>query len=197
MKKMISLILLASGFGKRFGGNKLLFEIDGKPMYRNVLDRLCELSNNNNTNNQYKIIVVTRYDEICSYCRELGIESLINNDANKGISTSVKMGVEAASDSEWLFFFVADQPYLERDTIEGFITATLNSNMTMSSVKSGDRPGNPTGFHIKWKQKLLELYGDSGGRRLLKENPEEIFWYEVPARELEDIDYLNEGEKDE
>ena len=36
----IALIMLAAGNSRRFGGNKLLYEIDGNPMYRYILERL-------------------------------------------------------------------------------------------------------------------------------------------------------------
>ena len=35
-------IYMASGFGSRFGGNKLLEQLEGKPLYRHGLDTLRE-----------------------------------------------------------------------------------------------------------------------------------------------------------
>ena len=36
----IALIMLAAGNSRRFGSNKLLYEIEGKPMYRHILEKL-------------------------------------------------------------------------------------------------------------------------------------------------------------
>ena len=36
----IALIMLAAGNSRRFGSNKLLYEIDGRPMYRHILEKL-------------------------------------------------------------------------------------------------------------------------------------------------------------
>ena len=36
----IALIMLAAGNSRRFGRNKLLYEIEGKPMYRHILEKL-------------------------------------------------------------------------------------------------------------------------------------------------------------
>ena len=36
----IALIMLAAGNSRRFGSNKLLYEIEGKPMYRHMLEKL-------------------------------------------------------------------------------------------------------------------------------------------------------------
>lgn len=40
---MINIIYMAAGNSRRFGSNKLFYEIDGKTMYRHVLDRLLEI----------------------------------------------------------------------------------------------------------------------------------------------------------
>ena len=37
---MIHIIYMAAGNSRRFGANKLLYEIDGIPMYRHVLEQL-------------------------------------------------------------------------------------------------------------------------------------------------------------
>ena len=39
----IGMILLAAGCSRRFGSNKLLYEIEGKPMYLRALERLLEV----------------------------------------------------------------------------------------------------------------------------------------------------------
>ena len=43
----IALIYLAAGNSRRFGSNKLFYEIDGKPMYRHLLDRLVRIADRN------------------------------------------------------------------------------------------------------------------------------------------------------
>ena len=44
---MIHIIYMAAGNSRRFGSNKLFYELDGKPMYRHMLERLIE------TNDRY------------------------------------------------------------------------------------------------------------------------------------------------
>ena len=41
----IAMIMLAAGNSRRFGANKLLYEIDGMPMYRHVLNQLIQVKN--------------------------------------------------------------------------------------------------------------------------------------------------------
>lgn len=40
---MIHIIYMAAGNSRRFGSNKLFYELDGKPMYRHLLDRFVEI----------------------------------------------------------------------------------------------------------------------------------------------------------
>ena len=39
----IAMIMLAAGNSRRFGANKLLYEVDGIPMYRHVLGQLIQV----------------------------------------------------------------------------------------------------------------------------------------------------------
>lgn len=38
----IGMILLAAGYSRRFSSNKLLYEIEGRPMYLRTLDQLIQ-----------------------------------------------------------------------------------------------------------------------------------------------------------
>lgn len=51
---MIACILLASGFGRRFGSNKLLYEVHGIPMYQHALHMLQALSQQTIDGSAYK-----------------------------------------------------------------------------------------------------------------------------------------------
>lgn len=49
---MIHIIYMAAGNSRRFGSNKLFYELDGKPMYRHLLERLVEIKDRyNNSEN--------------------------------------------------------------------------------------------------------------------------------------------------
>ena len=42
---MIHIIYMAAGNSRRFGSTKLFYELDGKPMYRHLLDSLAGIKN--------------------------------------------------------------------------------------------------------------------------------------------------------
>ena len=196
----ITLIYLASGFSRRFGSNKLLYPINGKPMYEHTLASLIRLEEKYHAKFDelqedcpihLQIILVTQYAQIAQYALNHGVKVVRNKMAQEGITASIRLGVEAAKDSDWYAFFVADQPYLQEKTIRSFLTAAMESGKTMASVISSGVPGNPTVFHKIWTSSLLSLTGDRGGRILLNQHPEQVFWYEVEKEEVKDIDFQN------
>jgi len=181
---MISLIVLASGYGKRFGSNKLFTDIDGKEMYLHILAKLCNIKEE-----AAEIILVSQYEEILNTAKKLGITAVRNDRADEGISASIKAGLNAAKGSSWYFFFTADQPYINEDSIKGFIENVTKSGFLLGSVYSEGIPGSPTAFNVRYRDKLLALTGDMGGRKIINSNPSDVFWYEISKKEITDIDY--------
>lgn len=184
---MISFILLASGFGRRFGSNKLMAKIDGKEMYLHMLEKL-KLSAAD-LPSEAQVIVISQYEEILKKAKDYGMKAVFNGEAEEGIAASVRHGVRAAEESEWYFFFMADQPYLKEDTIKQFVNAVCCQEKSMASVCAGEIPGSPTAFHKKWGSRLLALSGDVGGRKIMKQFPSEVFWYGISGQEIVDIDF--------
>lgn len=178
---MIGCILMASGFGRRYGGNKLLAEAEGVPLYRRALDLLAALEGT-------ETVVVSQYPEIEASARAYGFRAVHNPDAAEGISASLRYGVNALPDAEWYACFVADQPYLTAEAVNAYLRAATASGKTLASLTDGARPGNPCLFHRVWREELLSLRGDAGGRKILRAHPEEVFWYRVPERLLMDVD---------
>ena len=62
----IAFILLAAGYSRRFGQNKLLYPVNGKPMYSYGLDTLKKAAGLLKVNCQVQ--VVTQYEQILEAC---------------------------------------------------------------------------------------------------------------------------------
>ena len=102
---MIHIIYMAAGNSRRFGSNKLFYELDGKPMYRHLLDRLAEIKNRYNKSKldsrTIDITVVTRYREILDYCACIpDCHAVISPDSEKGISYTIKAGIMAVQEQK-------------------------------------------------------------------------------------------------
>ena len=197
----IAMIMLAAGNSRRFGANKLLYEVDGIPMYRHVLGQLIQVKrqleeglNRTYTGNlpdiKCRSAVVTQYDSIAETAVEQGIQVLYNPHPEKGISSSLKIGLNANLDADAVLFTVSDQPWLTCDTICKLIQTFLDSGKEIACISCQGKMGNPCIFSKKYYEELLSLEGDKGGKRVIMKHLEDTCIYEVnDARELEDIDY--------
>ena len=215
----IAMIMLAAGNSRRFGANKLLYEIDGIPMYRHVLEQLddtkkkiengyseySDIAEDNNSdivqsNNLYRnnitakiicnVIVITQYDAVAEAARTKGIQVLYNPHPEDGISSSVKIGLNASQDADAVLFTVSDQPWLTSETICELIHVFLNSSKGIACVSCQGKMGNPCIFGRKYYNELLSLEGDKGGKRVILKHLDDTQVYEIEeGRELEDIDY--------
>lgn len=215
---MIHIIYMAAGNSRRFGSNKLFYELDGKPMYRHLLERLVEikdrynkLKNAESNNPVIDITVVTRYREILDYCACIpDCHAVLSPDSEKGISYTIKAGIMAvqeqkklkkssevthrtAEKEEYYMFAVADQPYLKSQSVIKLIDKVLENkgNMRLAfSLRCGDAVGNPCVFHSSLIPQLLSLEGDKGGRSVAKKY-DCVYVDIADERELMDIDTLS------
>lgn len=186
-----ALIYLASGNSKRFGQeNKLLKMIGTKPMYRYGLDRLIDLCKEQE---DCEIIVVTQHQEIFEQTKCDPVTAVFCPESKYGISWSIKAGIQVAKDADFYTFFVADQPEMKRETIEGFLSFMADGPCELGCVRTEEELGNPVWFSKKYQQELLALTGDCGGKRILKKHIENARFFKVlEESELRDIDYPKE-----
>lgn len=214
----ISAIYMASGFGKRFGRNKLLEEVGGKKLYLYGLERLMEWQESVAHNNrkelqlnreelqlnreelqfnrkepQFKvnIVVVSQYQEILRAGKAMGLICVENGQAAEGITASIRLGLGAAGEADYYLFSVADQPWLKRSTMDAFVRKFLEVSEEYSiGCLSAKKGGggNPVIFHRRYREELLALQGDQGGGQVMRRYPEQIFYFLTDMGQLKDID---------
>lgn len=178
-------ILLASGNSKRFGENKLLYHLNNKPMICYIMDELFLLVKEKIVETPY---VVTQYKEVSTLAKERGFIVLWNDFSKNGISESIKIGVSADGLADGYIFFTGDQPYLKSDVVEEFLMGYKNSKKDLGCVVNDDVWCSPTIFSKRYREELLSLSGDSGGKRILINNRNDIFFYNVDFKAVKDID---------
>lgn len=184
-------ILLAAGNSRRFGENKLLHKIYGKPMYQYILDYANELKLEGKLDH---VVVVTQYDEIGNDIKESKntISVVKNENPEHGISHSIALGLERlqqiSAKSEACLFAVCDQPYLKKETLAGFIEESKQSKQGIAICACGTRMGNPVIFCHNYYGELAQIKGDKGGKQVVMHHLDDTFFYQVPEVELEDID---------
>lgn len=176
-------ILLAAGNSTRFGENKLLFPIEGKPMYEYAMENLASLSLSS-------VCVVTQYKVIKEKAGKMGMKVVHNPDSRRGIASSIILGIQASEPADAYLFAVADQPWMKRETLEKFLEFYQNCGKGIASAGSKTRLGNPCIFSERYRSELLKLQMDTGGKKVISAHEEDLAVYLVEnERELMDLDY--------
>ena len=183
--KKYAVVVLAAGASKRFGGNKLLTSIQGKPLYEHMLRKVDALS-------AFPTYIVTGYEEIQKAAEEKKIHGVENRQPELGISHSLRLGLSAClqenPEIQGVLFSVCDQPNLQLSTMLGLIrTAMLHPGKIVCSGHEG-KSGNPVVWDKKFFEELMKLEGDTGGKVILEKRKEQCILLEAEAEELKDID---------
>ena len=173
--KKITAIVMAAGYGKRFGGNedKLLTMFSGKPMFQWTLDLL-------ETMPFLEVILIARSQAILEFGASKGYRCLQNSLAQEGMSASIRLGVENADEgSDGYMFFTSDQPMLKEETVFQLMSVFQDRpEYIIVPIFSGKR-GSPTIFPARYRNDLLALGGDVGGKIIIEQNIRSVSFVEI------------------
>ena len=167
---MISAIILAAGESKRMGKSKQLI-----PFGRSTI--LEETVNNMLNSKVSEVIVVlgSRADEVTEKIAFKPVKTVVNPDYQQGMSASVIAGLRLI-DSSALAVMIAlgDQPLINSQAINRLIEEFCNHDKGIAIPTYQGRRGHPVIFAMKYKEKLLELKGDIGGREIIDRYPDDV-----------------------
>lgn len=190
-------IILAAGSSVRFGNNKLLHMLDGKPVYRYILEVLFQKQKEHRLRH---LIVVSQYDEIFEDIREHfpGVITVRNPAPERGISSSLRLGLYCLLQQDGrsleCLFTVADQPGFTERSFEKMLDFRRMHTYGITAAGCTAQPGqtpqikNPVIFSSQYYKALQELTGDAGGKQVLCRHLDDTGLCEIPAAELEDLD---------
>jgi len=162
-------------------GDKLHRLVQGKEMIEWVLEAVASVPG-------IDALVVTNDGLIAIRAEALGIGPVGNEDASDAQSTSGIKGILASDAiSEGYLFIMGDQPFISKSTVNRIICEAASNPGCIIVPRSGDRTGSPVFFPIDFREELLSLSGDTGGRSIYRKHPDSVRFVEV-AREIELLD---------
>lgn len=180
-------IILAAGASVRFGTDKRLAQLQGKPLLLRSLECYAHLN--------CPKVVVTSEDlpmDISNRLEPLAdIVRLPYSDSAmtpKGIGASLAEGIKFALARKWDAALVGlgDMPCIKRETIDAIFQRLCNHNNVVPVYES--RRGHPVGFQKAWFNQLALLTGDAGGRAILDQSKPIEIKVQDPGIVL-DVDY--------
>ena len=172
-------IVMASGFSRRMGENKLRLPYRDTTLLGYTLEKLSFLP-------FYDIYICGREKWVEELTKKFNYIYLENKNAHLGQSESVKLGVKN-SKGEGIVFFTGDQPLLTKESILKIYYNFLKYNYITIPKAEGER-FSPVFFPKYKREELLKLEGDTGGREVIKNSSLIAFVEFIDKREFMDID---------
>lgn len=106
-------IVMASGVGARFGGNKLMAELCDVPLVGHVVRATDGLFS--------RRVVVTRHAGVAALCETLGAQVILHDEPCR--NDTVRLGMEAMDGCDTVTFVQGDQPLIRPASIAALLRA--------------------------------------------------------------------------
>ena len=163
-------VIMASGLGTRFGGNKLMADFLGRPMITWILDA---------TENLFaKRVVVTRHTAVETLCRQRDIDVILHELPHR--SDTVRLGLDAlGNDVSSCMFCPGDQPLLSTETLQTMLLACKHSPEQIWQLSYKGTPASPLLFPQWAFEALRHLPEGKGGNLVAKKYAHQVGF--VPA----------------
>jgi molybdenum cofactor cytidylyltransferase len=174
--RRIAAVVLAAGRSTRMGGpNKLLAEINNRPLVRIAVEAAL-------ASRAHPVIVVTGHqrNQVEAALDGLKVTLVHNPEFAEGLSRSVKAGVAAVPDDvDGVVVCLGDMPQVNAPLIDKLIDAfDPEKGALVVAPAIGGKRGNPVVWSRRFFPELATLQGDTGARHLIASFPEAVI--EVP-----------------
>ena len=172
-------VIMASGEGKRFGGNKLLADVAGKPLVRRTIE---------SAPTGFDVVVSTRWPEVADICRDAHCACVLHDGALR--SRSVRAGLSWGKGRGWMgcLFLPGDQPLVSPQSFRALRRAFAEADCASPvRLALNGEPASPVLFPARCFAALMRLEGKDGGGAVLR-GQNDIELVEARAYELWDVD---------
>jgi molybdenum cofactor cytidylyltransferase len=176
-------VVLAAGAASRMhGAQKLLLEVDGRPMVRHAVEAASE-------GGCHQVVVVYSSDEVKDAIGD-DAELVHNPNARTGMASSLRVGLRALRpEIEAAVVVLGDQPLVGSRTIASLLRAWRRegSRPAVAVSKRAKEWTPPVVLAREMWEELYALKGDAGARQILDGHPELLDMVPAPGRP-DDID---------
>lgn len=163
-------ILLAAGFSRRFGSNKLLQPLaDGVPVALAAARRMrAALS-------EVQVVVNPQDSSLAALLDGEGFRVIVCPQAHEGMGASLAWAVSQTPQASAWIIALADMPFIQPATIAQVADAIRRPEALVVPVFREQR-GHPVGFGQAYLEELVALTGDEGARSILHRHVEQVQW---------------------
>ncbi|SHJ04122.1 molybdenum cofactor cytidylyltransferase [Dethiosulfatibacter aminovorans DSM 17477] len=185
---MLSGIILASGFSRRFASDKLTYRVLGMPLVEHVVKNCLDSKLD-------EVIVVYRKIQINEYLKNYNIKCIKNENAEEGMSASLRLGIENTDPkSDGYMILMGDQILFDSNDINRMIEEYEIHEKIIAATYKGKRR-TPVIFPSSYYDRLMKIKGDEGGRSILKDSGNDTIYIEYDSIKSIDIDRMEDVDK--
>ena len=176
MNIKIGCLIMASGKGTRFGSNKLMADLNGKPLLSYAIDNTKDIFDSRT--------VITRYSEAAKLCSLMNINCIIHDFHDK--NDVIRIGMESlANDISHCIFIQGDQPLIKPETLKAFAEAIKKEPDYIYQFSYNGEPSSPVCFPALFFNKLKNLPSGKSGKYILEKHPAQIKY--IPAKDAYEV----------
>ena len=176
----VGCVVMASGLGRRFGGNKLLADFGGQPLIYRALTLA-------GSGSFAADITVTRHAAVQALCEALDRPVLLHSEPNR--CDTVRLGLTAllqqSPQLQACLFLPGDQPLFSAESLSSLLLLADPHAIWRASGSHG--AGSPVLFGRDSFDELLHLT-KGGGSEVLQRHPDAVHLLPCPDAELLDAD---------
>jgi molybdenum cofactor cytidylyltransferase len=175
-------IVLAAGFGKRFGGKKLVSR------YADSLLIAGALAAAKAAPARSVRVVVGADPAVADAARKAGVLVVEAADYADGLSASLKAGIASLpNDCAGVFVFLGDMPRIPHGVLQPLADAVRAGAVAAQPMHNGQR-GHPALISRALFPQIMTLTGDAGAGRLLADLGNQVVLVEAGDGVLFDVD---------
>jgi molybdenum cofactor cytidylyltransferase len=158
-------VVTAAGSAERFGGRKLLADIDGEPLLDHTIRSLLE-------GGVSEIIVVVGTDDRADLERDVNamndarVRPVENRDPSRGMFSSIQEGARTAS-GDVLLVLPGDMPFVKADTVRRVLVEWTVRRGIVSPRYKGKR-GHPVALPLGLRDEILATPSSSNLHEVIK-----------------------------
>jgi molybdenum cofactor cytidylyltransferase len=181
---MIAAIVLAAGFARRMGRQKLLLDLKGKPVVRWSVEAVLPHVGD--------CVVVTGQDDDSAVrvaLADLAVRFVVNPRPQDGQGSSIAIG--AAALKPWTaaaLVVLGDQPLTPPHVIAALLAAQRERGRAIAAPSYRGTRGTPVLFSAEVFAELRALTGDAGARAVVAARPERVELVDFDVAMPADVD---------
>jgi molybdenum cofactor cytidylyltransferase len=155
-------VILAAGGARRFGGNKLVAELDGRPLLDHAVEAMLAVP----AIERVVVVLGANAADVEAGADLSGTGPVTCEDWEEGIAASLRAGVQALADADAIVVTLGDQPFITPRAIAAIVDQ-IDSGAPAARATYEGRPGHPVLIKRELFDAVRSLRGDSGARDLL------------------------------